>query len=149
MTESLSVQTLITRTTFNAFGKCKKICSMILFPFLPAVVLYQEFKLKIHLLQIFIKVKREKYNKSSDFITCKNNIKTLSSFRTKLRATENVAEHFPQLVILILILMLRKTLTPTVAQMDKIFLNNKEIFIFLSTSWSFVSLLKGLLSFIK
>jgi hypothetical protein len=36
-----------------------------------------------------------------------------------------------------------------VAQMDKIFLDNYELLIYLSTIWSFVSLLKGLLSYIE
>jgi hypothetical protein len=149
ITELLTIYTFITSSTFKGYDKSKKGCSLLLFPLIPSIVLHQTFKLELKQMFMLSKVNPTNYNINYHYKTCKKDIKSLLSLRSNLRYNENVAEHFPRLVVLILILILRKTATPTVAQMDKIILNNNEIFMLLSTSWSFVSLLKGQLFYIK
>jgi hypothetical protein len=146
-TELSSIRTLFYSATYRRFGKLKKLFAMLLFPLIPSIVLYQQLELEVEQLYIQSKVKVTKSN-NSHFKTCQKNLKKLVSLRSNLKANENVAEHFPQLVIMLLILALRKTMTPTVAKMDKIFLNNNELFIVLSTSWSFINLIKGQIFYI-
>jgi hypothetical protein len=147
-TELLAIHTLIHSATYGRFGKFKKHFALLVFPLIPSIVMYQQLKLEIKLLFMLSNEKTTKI-KALYFKTCQNEIEALVSLKSNLKANENVAEHFPQLVILLLILALRKTITPTVAKMDNIFLNDNELFIVLSTSWSFFSLLKGLLFYIE
>jgi hypothetical protein len=149
ITELCSIQILIKSTTFECYGKFKKWCLILLFPLIPASVYYQEFKLELEQVHMLSKVKCTKNNIYSHFKLYKKKKKNLLLLRSNLRSIENVAEHFPQLLVLLLIMILRKTFTPIVAQLDKLFLSSNEIFIVLSTFWSFVSLLKGQLLYIK
>jgi hypothetical protein len=149
ITELCSILTLIMSSTFKAFGKCKKWRLILLFPLIPAVVYYEEFKLKLEQVDVLSKVKCTKNKLYSHLEINKKAEKYLLSLRSNLESVKNVAEHFPQLLVLLLILSLRKTETPIVVQMDKLFLSNNEIFIVLSTCWSFVSLLRGQLFYIK
>jgi hypothetical protein len=144
ITELCSILTLIMSSTFEGYGKCKKWCSILLFPLIPASVHYQEFKLELEHVHML-----SKNNIHLHFKIDRNERKNMLLLRSNLTSIENVAEHFPLLLVLILIITLRKTATPIVAQMDKLFLSNNEIFIFLSTCWSFFSLLKGQLFYIK
>jgi hypothetical protein len=147
-TELSSILTLISSATYGRFSNPKKTFTMLVFPLIPSIVLYQQLKLELEQLYILSKVKSTKSN-NYHFITCQTKLNKLLLLRSNLKVNENVAEHFPQLVIMLIILALRKTTTPTVANMDKIFFNNNELLIVLSTSWSFISLLKGLLFHIK
>jgi uncharacterized membrane protein YecN with MAPEG domain len=149
ITELCSILTLIMSSTFEGYGKCKKWVSILSFPMISACVHYQEFKLELEQVEKLSKVKCTVNGIHSDFKFEENIKKHLLLLRSNLRSIENVAEHFPQLLVLLLILALRKTRTPIVAQMDKLFLSNNEIFIVLSTCWSFVSLIKGQLLYIN
>jgi hypothetical protein len=148
-TELFSIMTLIGSYTFKCYGKFKKIISLLLFPLIPAIVLQQQFQLELEQLHIIQILKCNRNNKNLHYINNKREIKALLLLRSNLKANENVFEQFPQLIILLLILILRISATPNVVQMDKIFLNNNVIFVFISTGCSFVSLIKGQLFFIK
>jgi hypothetical protein len=151
---SCGVALMNNKTFFNC-STTKKVFSILFILLMPAVVHYKEMKLQQEEMHInansrSIQIKEFMIGANSNLITtCKKKSQDMHRLRVYFKATENVSEHFPQLVILMLILMLRKTNTPKVVQMDKIFLNDNDIFILFSTAWSFFSLTKGHLSYIQ
>jgi hypothetical protein len=150
------IMLLISLTNSEMFGnlnKIEKATSIFLCPFMPAVVHYKELKAKVKQLKALYKVNWDENDQSLQAVDAcltesQLEIHALQSVRADFRAGENAVEHFVQLVVLLLILLLQRTNTANVVRLDKIFLNNNDIFIYLSLSWSFVSLLRGHLSYI-
>jgi hypothetical protein len=73
-TELLSVHTLVTSSIYEGYENYKKVGSMLLFPFIPAIVRYHEFKLQLQLLHILSKAKRNKSKTNSEFKICTKSI---------------------------------------------------------------------------
>jgi hypothetical protein len=145
--------TFICSAEFNKYSKLRKVLSILLAPCIPGVIHYQELKHEHCLKQLVCATERLNDVMSEDWIDSnftriRKRINVLRSLRADIRATETVLEHFSQLVILLLILTLTNTNTAKVVRMDKIF-NNNELLIFVSTAWSFISLLRGLVSYVK
>jgi hypothetical protein len=149
--------TFASNQTFVKYGKVKIIASYIIIPFMPAVVHYQELKLKVNCLQALNKVKLMKNIEHNEYLTSVDKglsghikqTKDLQSLRSELRANANVPKSFVQLLILIIILFLQQTSTPKVVQMDKVFLNKQGFFVVLSAAWSFFSFIRGQISYIR
>jgi hypothetical protein len=118
---------------------------------IPAVIHYEETKLRVKELALLEDIKQIEQDNSfalldlSTFQLTKyrSNIEALQSLRADIRANENVLEHFVQLVLVLVVLALQRTSTKNVVGMDKIFLNNNDVYIVLSAIWSFYNLLQG------
>ena len=107
-----------------------------LFIFLvPAITSYQMFRLEC------------KFQKSSNKEEKQNillSLGHLKKLKSKLRGNENIFEHFPQLVILVLLILIKKTNTSTVSlYLSKNLIPDNEMIFFASALGSFLSLLRG------
>jgi hypothetical protein len=149
---------LISSNVYAIYSIREKVLSVLLIIVMPAVTQYQEMILEMKKLNILVKTKQiignENLNESKLYVnmhlsTIREKIQIITALRVDFRANTNVLEHFVQLVLLLLILLLRETNTANVVQMNKIFFDVNYVFIILSSTWSFVSLLRGQLAYIE
>jgi hypothetical protein len=138
---------------FEAFKEVKFVLVLILAPFMPAVIHYKEFRIKIKQLDTLHKVKNNgndqlPHDLDASFTKFRKELHILESVRANVKAGENIVEHILQFIILLLILLLKHTDTAKVTRMDKIFLNKNDLFLYVSLVWSFISLLRGHISYI-
>jgi hypothetical protein len=146
VTEMTFFASVINIIKVTSYSNSVKMLSIVITPFIPAVVNYMELKHEIEQLNMLSKLENVR---NSHLIKTQKYICKWRSQRADLNAKENLTEHFPQLVLLLLIFILQKTNTAKVIQMNRIFLNSNELLIIFSTGWSFVSLIRGQLSYIN
>ena len=77
----------------------------------------------------------------------KTKLADLQNFRAELRANENNVEHFAQLVVLTLLLLIKKTDTPVVApEISDFILPDIDYLLYGSAVISYISLVRGQLN---
>ena len=131
--------------------------SSILSPFSPALVLY--FRCRLTTLQELQRfefwTKRESRislehddDSTSNIIDYTNQIRQLEIVSAKLRKNENAFEHFTQTVLLMIVILLKYTTTPTKSVLQELFAGGSMHLIVLSAIWSFSSLVVGFLQWV-
>jgi hypothetical protein len=151
--EMLNFVSLLHNQKFQSSLEVKYVLSILLCPIMPVVIHYKEFRVKVKQLDALEKIKHDKNDPWSNDLDvsltkCRKEIQNLKLVIADLKAGENVVEHFVQFIILLLILLLQHTETAKVTRMDKIFLNKNDFFLYVSLIWSFISLLRGHISYI-
>jgi hypothetical protein len=154
MSELTNILTLLHSDAFPHWNRRQKLTSCICVPLMPAFVYYKEleqnFK-KASVLQIMYK-KRDNLDNvlhryaEKDLQESRTKLHALKILRTQFKSNENVVEHFVQLIMLLLIILVTKSDTKKVTSLDRIVLDDNETFLVISTIISCVSLLSGQVS---
>ena len=123
---------------FKGWSREQRLIGIIFIFMVPAVISYQMFRLESKLKKYVKKYSIEEHQKD---LRCLENLKIL---RSKLRSNENILEHFPQLVILILLILIKKTRTSTVSlYFSKNIVPENELIFYASAMGSLLSLVRG------
>jgi hypothetical protein len=153
--ELSNMLTLLYCDTFPKWSRAQTCISCLFVPLMPAFVFYKELELDLKMTKIHNLLKKNEGNGSStsqthaDLLDNRNNLHAFKVLRAQFKCNENVVEHFFQLIVLIMIIVLSKFDTIKVTSLDKIVLNDNETFLIWSTLISCFSLLSGQLSYIS
>jgi hypothetical protein len=156
--ELCNLLALFLRDIFQPLGRAQKCTICLVLPLMPGIIHYHELEQKFKLANS-IEVLRQNHGNISNTELVKLSEKKLSEarktlhlmevLRTEFRAIGNIVEHFVQLITLLLIIFLDKSVTKKVTSLDKIVLGENRDFLVFSTLMSCFSLLRGQLSYIS
>jgi hypothetical protein len=153
LSETLNVLVLLHHPVFQTWSMWRRALSVVFIPAVPAVVLYQEsiYSQKLAESLLALETLEKETGKSialqqreeAKMAHARKTLFSLNSLRSEFRANENVFEHFVQLSVLILILLVDITSTGTVESLGKIFLDKNMGFVAFSGILSVFSLVRG------
>ena len=146
-TETLHCFTIMTRSsTLAHIGR--KTLTLFLTPLMPALYLYKYLKFKLTVQ----KLRRRNINNQhvdNKIENCELKCLELQLLNAEMQCTENVLENFIQFTILIIMISLSKTATRTVENIEAIFVGKNELLGYILAAFSFVSIVRGQLAFLK
>jgi hypothetical protein len=152
--ELCNLLSLIQCETYTNWSRTQTCLSWLFMPLVPGIMFYKELKANRKVSEIVAKLRKYEGSQTAqtqyadhyllEYIT----LSKAHKVRTEFKANENVVEHFVQLIVVILIILLNWTATKNVLNLDKMFLNDKVVFQFFSTM-SCLSVILGQLSYIS
>ena len=126
----------------------RKTLTLFLTPLMPALYLYKYLKFKLTVQ----KLRRRNINNQhvdNKIENCELKCLELQLLNAEMQCTENVLENFIQFTILIIMISLSKTATRTVENIEAIFVGKNELLGYILAAFSFVSIVRGQLAFLK
>ncbi len=139
--EVANVITWVTSAIFKkSMATAKKVMSLLLTPLLPGLTQYWE--------DVLLKAAEQKHyrEKSHDYeswMQIKRLGGQLRRLRTQFRSNENVAEHFVQLTLLLILICVDRSDSRTVENLSKVLLGDVNTFLLISAVLSVLSLVSG------
>ena len=129
---------------YNRPGKLtsKKLMGIVFSIVLPAYLHHSEFMANIQLKKLAA-IKRRSKDEEAEFIKVRKLLHNVLLEKAQLRATENVLEHFPQIIISTSVL----TLEGAVKQLE--LTEGKKLFFILSLTLSLISVVRGQINLIS
>ena len=138
----VEIANIIVVLNFKGWSRVQRLFGALFIFIVPVVISYQQFRIDCKL-QNFVANYSNKEEHQKD-LTYMVNLKKL---RSQLRGNENILEHFPQLVLIILLILIKKTRTSTVSlYLSKNFVPENELIFYASALASFLSLVRGQLT---
>ena len=136
------------RQVLEAFGLPFKVLAMLLVPFAPALILIQMAAVSVRKCRIIHNIKEapnesdsKAYEAKLTWLRTKDS--ELKLFHARLRSNENASEHFVQLVLAALILLVDLSPTPSVFSIRQVILDNDLAVVIVSAGISLFSLVRG------
>jgi hypothetical protein len=159
MSELANILTLTAHPEFSEAGRKKRCLLLIFLPAGPAYIRHKESRLLreqailIHDIPLCLDTAQGKSitmnSIEARLSLCESKLTSLRILRSEIRSNENVLEHFVQLVVLIVILLVDLSSTKVDVSLGKFFLHENEGFLAFSAIISFVSLVRGHLFYIE
>ena len=156
LTEACGALVLASSSLFQDMGIAKRCLCLLLTPLMPAFCLFEEMMTKIAEANSLEKLKfQNEHSTNGDTTSIEDQLskyrvrqRIVKSLRAELRAGANSLEHVVQLVANILVILVSKSKTRTVVNLGEIFLSKIEAFLYLSTAYSFFSLIRGQMNYV-
>ena len=134
---------IVTVLNFKGWTRTQTIFGAIFITFVPALLLYMIYKAEMGL-----KRKAREGAAKEQLSRTRTKLKDLQSLRADLRANENAVEHFAQLVVLALLILIKKSDTSMVApEISNFLLPDIDYLLYGSALISYLSLVRGQLNF--
>jgi hypothetical protein len=161
VSEVLNLLVLLQHPVFYSWNLVNRVFAAALIPAVPAAVLYQEFLLSETIDKSVrrLKCQSQKQNRSleeANLVHARKGLHSLLSLRAEFRANENVFEHFVQLVVLSIMLIMAspkshvgRFSTEGVIMLTELFVNQNRVFVIISSMLSIHSLVMGHCFFLK
>ena len=135
----------------------KKYLFVFIMPLLPAFFIYkcllkrlQELDLTYLMRSIEVQMHQEKKRQVSQTMDgCMMTIRRLNLHSASLQCTENIIENIPQLSIVMLVTLLSLSNTRTVANIDRLFVNDNQYLGYIFMLATMASMIRGNLSYLK
>ena len=153
MTEVCNLVTLVFHPRFVEWSRTKKILTSLFWPMMPAFLMFNEFWEEMKLIN-FVQELHKKIGKTKDWMKWKNfseatlsktmnQIYKIEALLFELRANDNSFEHFVQLTVLLIIIFFSRTRSATMADFNKVFIEEGSELVFISALLSVWSLVHG------
>ena len=159
-TEVLNIFLALTDDLTARLGYARRTCAAILTPLLPGVTLYIEKKKEledVELCHSSLEAKDGivKKQEPGDNVGLLSRLEKLHGqadevrqLRAKIRANENVVEHFVQLCLFFVVILAELSSTRSVQTVGKFFLVDNRGFVFLSIGLSLLSIVRGHINYV-
>ena len=135
---------VVTVMKFKRWSKVQKLFAGILIIFVPAVIKYRVYRMKLKNQK---ELQEDGGPRLNELLELSANIEALVGLSVELRANENCTEHFIQLMLPMLLIFIRNSSTATVPPYISEFLVDLSgFFLVATTAWSFLSLARGQLN---
>ena len=138
----VEIANIIVVLNFKGWSRVQRLFGALFIFMVPVGISYRMFRIECKL-QNYVKTNSNTEEHQKDLTSLVN----MKKLRSQLRGNENILEHFPQLVLLILLILIKKTRTSTVSlYLSKNFVPENELIFYASAIASFLSLVRGQLS---
>ena len=128
--------------TFERLSRRQKLFGCIFIILVPAAVQYRISRLKSRVIQ-----DAKTCIDEEELSEARKDLSSMMDLMARFRANENILEHFLQLDVLLILILIRDSKTTTAPpHLAQYVVETSGFFLFASSAWSFISLIRGQLS---
>ena len=139
----------ITIMLYQSTNKGRKLITLFCTPLMPAFFMYENLRLKLKVSKFWSESGKSQQVQYEEIEKCETKCSQLELVSSKMQCTENVLENLTLITILVMVMSLRHTTSRAVENIDNIFVETNEYLGYMLALMSFLSMIRGQLTFLK